>query len=140
MRDREKDRERSRRYRAKAHEAKYGPNAGDQRGKQQTQPRGPAHKNWSDGRRVTSDGYIALRVGKGHPLADTNGWAYEHLVVWVSAGNARPAKGWVLAHRNAVKDDNRLDNLELKTAVEHSAALAASRPRDALGRFPETSP
>jgi hypothetical protein len=74
-------------------------------------------------------------VGKGHPLADPNGYAYEHLVVWVSAGNPRPPKGFTLHHRNEVKDDNRIENLELKSRSSHSAGHAAVRTRDAAGRL-----
>jgi hypothetical protein len=49
-----------------------------------------AHR-WSDRRMFATNGYAKLRVGKGHPLADPNGYAYEHLVVWCAAGNPRPA-------------------------------------------------
>lgn len=68
---------------------------------------------------IAETGYVKLRVGKGHPLADPNGYAYEHLVVWVSAGNSRPKPGWVLHHKNEVKTDNRLSNLELKLKERH---------------------
>jgi hypothetical protein len=76
-----------------------------------------------------------LRVGKEHPLADANGWTYEHLVVWVSAGNPRPPKGYTLHHRNERKDDNRIGNLEMKTKAKHSADHVAGRLRDERGRL-----
>jgi hypothetical protein len=68
-----------------------------------------------------------------HPLADPNGWAYEHIVVWVSAGNARPLKGEVLHHVNEDKTDNRIENLRLMTRSEHNRLHNAAR-----GRCPET--
>lgn len=84
---------------------------------------------------VASNGYVKLRVGAEHPLADPNGYAYEHLVVWVSAGNPRPDRGWLLHHKNETKTDNRISNLELKRkdvhGIEHTEfALTDQQIRD----------
>lgn len=91
MRDPEKLREKARRHRAKKHAEKYGPGAGDQRGTHKNHARGSACHRWNEGRMVASTGYVKVRVGKSHPLADANGYAYEHAVVWLAAG--RPAHG-----------------------------------------------
>lgn len=90
---------------------------------------------WNDGRMITEDGYVKVRVGKDHPLADPNGYAYEHLLVWVSAGHPRPPRGWTLHHENECKSDNRLGNLELLTRAEHNRLHLAERTRDARGRL-----
>jgi hypothetical protein len=91
------------------------------------------HGRWNDGQILSSHGYVKVRVGPEHPLADPNGYAYEHLLVWVSAGNARQAAGWVLHHRNETKTDNRLSNLELKRrsdhSVEHSSTVSDAQVR-----------
>ena len=42
---------------------------------------GSKNNNWRGGRSVTQSGYILLRVGKRHHLADVRGYAYEHRVV-----------------------------------------------------------
>lgn len=84
------------------------------------QPKASDQHRWKAGSQVGSTGHVKVRVGKGHPLADPNGYAYEHLVVWVSAGNPRPAKGEILHHINEDKTDNRLKNLQLMTRSEHS--------------------
>jgi hypothetical protein len=42
---------------------------------------GPECPLWSDEKIISSHGYVKLRVGAEHPLADPNGYAYEHLVV-----------------------------------------------------------
>lgn len=76
---------------------------------------------WNDGRMLSSHGYAKVRVGRGHPLADPNGYAYEHLVVWVSAGRSAPAADEVLHHANGNKTDNRIENLALLTRTEHAA-------------------
>lgn len=52
-------------------------------------PKGPDHPRWQDGKIISSHGYVKVRVGSEHPLADPNGYAYEHLLVWVSAGSAQ---------------------------------------------------
>lgn len=97
--------------------------------------KGPEHYRWSDGRMLSSQGYVKVRVGRDHPLADANGYAYEHLLVWVSAGNPRPPQGWLLHHANEIKSDNRLKNLELITKAEHNRLHNAQRARDSRGRL-----
>lgn len=84
---------------------------------------------------LSEDGYVKVRLGVGHPLADSNGYAYEHLVVWCAAGHPRPGKGETLHHRNEDKADNRYGNLELLTRGEHNALHIAERGRMANGQF-----
>jgi hypothetical protein len=69
------------------------------------------HYRWNRGRLRHSEGYALLRVGREHPLADPNGYAYEHLVIWVAAGRPRPGPGEVLTFRNGDRSDCRIDNL-----------------------------
>lgn len=84
--------------------------------------RGPDHPRWSEARMISEEGYVKIRVGQKHPLADPNGYAYEHLVVWVSAGNPRPTGGQLLHHKNEHRTDNRYDNLELLPGHREHAA------------------
>lgn len=99
----------------------------DGRGKHGNHVKGKNHYRWSEDRMVSEHGYIKIRVGPEHPLADPNGYAYEHLIVWVSAGRSAPGPGELLHHDNENKTDNRLENLKLKSryrhSVEHRAAL-----------------
>ena len=98
--------------------------------------RGRAHHRWSDDRKIISDhGYVKIRVGVDHPLADPNGYAYEHLVVWVSAGRVAPTADELLHHRNEDKKDNRLSNLEVVSRSTHNAHHIKERERDARGRL-----
>lgn len=96
---------------------------------------GAQHHRWNSGRMLNEDGYVKVRVGDGHPLADPNGYAYEHLVVWCAAGNPRPVEGEALHHVNEDKSDNRIGNLELLKRGDHNRLHNADRPRDELGRF-----
>ena len=128
--------ERKRRWRARLHAEKYGPGAGDQRGKHGNHPQGANNHRWSDGRIVGWNGYVKTRVGIGHGLADPNGYAYEHLIVWMSAGNKRPEVDEVIHHKNGDTTDNRISNLEIKKRADHSRMHVAEIERDgATGRF-----
>lgn len=81
---------------------------------------GSAHPRWNSEKIISSHGYVKVRVGINHPLADKNGYAYEHLVVWQQAGRQIPEAGQIIHHRNEDKTDNRLSNLELLTRREHA--------------------
>lgn len=43
--------------------------------------RGPENYMWKGGRAVTSHGYVLIRVGAEHHLADVRDYAYEHRLV-----------------------------------------------------------
>ena len=97
--------------------------------------RGSAHPRWNQGRIISPDGYVKLRVGLSHPLADGNGYAYEHDLVMVSAIGRSLTGDEVVHHRNGDKPDNRLENLELMTRAEHNALHLRDRDRDSDGRL-----
>lgn len=106
------------------------------RGVHGNHPRGKAHHRWSGERKTMhSEGYVLVRVGKDHPLGDPNGYAYEHLVVWASAGRSLPNPGQILHHKDENRTNNRLDNLELLTRPQHNRLHLSQRGRDANGRF-----
>jgi hypothetical protein len=101
--------------------------------------RGSEHHRWNSGRMLSEDGYVKVRVGAEHPLADPNGYAYEHLLVWCASGRPRPADGKMLHHLNEDKTDNRICNLELMTRAEHNALHIAERGRRANGQFEKSA-
>lgn len=87
------------------------------------------HPRWSADRKIITDaGYVKLRVGRSHPLADPNGYAYEHLIVWVSAGRKKPARGYILTHENDVRDDNRIENLTVTKRGDDALARIVRDP------------
>ena len=89
--------------------------------------KGISHYRWNNGKIVSSDGYVKVRVGRSHPLADPNGYVYEHLLVWVAAGNPVLAAGELLHHKDEDKQHNVIDNLELKSRSRHNAEHNAKR-------------
>lgn len=99
------------------------------RGKHGNHATASRQHRWKPGGSLASNGYVKIRVGKGHPLADPNGYAYEHYVVWCSAGRPKPMKGSVIHHRNHDKTDNRLSNLELMKRGDHNAEHIAAENR-----------
>lgn len=121
MRDPEKALARKRRYRERQKVAKHGPQVAgvDLRGKHHNHAKGPDAPRWSNEKMIASNGYVKLRVGKTHPLADPNGYAYEHEIVWASAGLPSPGPGDVHHHKNEVKTDNRIENIEIKPRPTH---------------------
>lgn len=42
---------------------------------------GAKHPRWRGGRSIASNGYVLVRVGTAHHLADVRGYAYEHRLV-----------------------------------------------------------
>jgi len=71
------------------------------------------------GRSIASSGYMLVRVGIDHPLADVRGYAYEHRVVAQEAIKRPLARGEHVHHKNGDKLDNRPENLEVLSAAEH---------------------
>ncbi len=96
---------------------------------------GPDNHRWTGGRNLSSKGYPRLKVGRQHPLAHSNGYAYEHLLVWVSAGNPIPERGYEIHHINEHKQDNRIENLELISKRRHNMNHASIKTRDEGGKW-----
>lgn len=74
---------------------------------------GPKNGFWKGGRTVASNGYILIRVGTDHHLADSRGYAYEHRLVAETTIGRRLQPGELVHHRNGDKQDNRPENLEV---------------------------
>lgn len=80
---------------------------------------GPRNHNWKGGRVVASNGYVLVRVGKGHPLADVRGYAYEHRLV-AEEKIGRPLRdGEQVHHVDGDKTNNDPRNLDVVTLAEH---------------------
>ncbi len=76
---------------------------------------------WSGGRSVASNGYILIRVGRGHHLADVRGYAYEHRLVAEEKLGRKLKPGEVIHHLNKTKSDNRPENIEVEKSRRHHA-------------------
>lgn len=105
------------------------------KGYQSNRARGASHPRWNPGKLFSSQGYAKVRVGKSHPLADPNGYAYEHIIVAMTALGRSLLPGEVVHHRNGIKTDNRWENLLVERRVEHSKRHSAEIKHLAHGRF-----
>ena len=72
---------------------------------------GKDNPNWRGGRVVTSHGYVLIRVGKEHHLADVRGYAYEHRLVAEEKIGRRLLHGEEIHHINEDGTDNRPENI-----------------------------
>lgn len=81
--------------------------------------RGRRSFNWKGGKVRDAAGYVKV-YKPDHPNAQKeNGYVFEHRVV-MSESLGRPLRSHeYVHHRNAVKDDNRIQNLELVTKTTH---------------------
>lgn len=79
---------------------------------------------WKGGRVVASNGYVLVRVGKEHHLADVRGYAYEHRVVAEAKLDRRLLPTEQVHHVDKNRQNNDPDNLEVVSdneehGVEH---------------------
>lgn len=90
---------------------------------------------WKGGRRKNNAGYIQVK-SYYHPFKSTDGYVMEHRLVmerWLREHNTNhPAlvevdgvkylrPEWIPHHVNEIKDDNRIENLELMTTSDHKS-------------------
>jgi hypothetical protein len=73
---------------------------------------GAANPRWKGGRYQQDQGYVLVLV-PDHPHADRHGYVREHRLVMEQSLGRYLVPGEVVHHRNHVRDDNRLENLEL---------------------------
>lgn len=76
---------------------------------------------WRGGRSIASNGYVLVRVGIDHHLADSRGYAYEHRLVAESKLGRRLLPGEVVHHQDGDKTNNDPSNLEVVDSIAHHA-------------------
>ena len=80
---------------------------------------GPQNGFWRGGRSFASNGYVLIRVGRDHHLADVRGYAYEHRLVAEKKIGRRLLPGEQVHHVDRNKQNNDPANLEVVTQAEH---------------------
>lgn len=74
---------------------------------------------WRGGKSIASNGYVLIRVGSEHHLADVRGYAYEHRIVAEKKIRRRLRKGEVVHHLDGDKRNNRPENLAVHSSSAH---------------------
>ena len=80
---------------------------------------GTQNPNWRGGRTITAHGYVLVRVGQDHHLADVRGYAYEHRIVAEEKIGRRLRRHEQVHHVNGDKADNRPENLDVVADSAH---------------------
>jgi len=80
--------------------------------------KGSNNPAWKGGRRV-DEGYVFIYM-PDHPNAKSNGYVREHTLIMSNYLGRPLEKGENIHHKNGVKDDNRLQNLELWSTSQPS--------------------
>jgi len=76
-------------------------------------PRGDKHPYWKGGKIQTDSGYYMIRA-TSHPNANAYGYVREHRLV-MEQHLGRYLEPWeIVHHKNEIRTDNRIENLELK--------------------------
>ena len=99
---------------------------------------GPNNSNWRGGKSRTKAGYV-MRRAEGHPrAAGSSSYVFEHILVMEEHLGRYLVDGETVHHRNGVKDDNRLENLELWCRPQPSGVRAADAlawAREIIARY-----
>jgi len=78
-----------------------------------------AHKKIDEKKAIRyKSGYRYLPIST-HPNANKDGYVAEHVVIMVEYLRRPLQKGAHIHHKNKIKTDNRIENLQLVTASEH---------------------
>lgn len=70
-------------------------------------------------RKKRTDGYIIVYC-PNHPYSTKDGYVMEHVLVMESRIGRYITRDEVVHHKNHIRDDNRIENLQLMTFKEHA--------------------
>jgi len=99
---------------------------------------GKDNPSWKGGR-IKQRGYIMV-LNKEHSQADKDGYVAEHRLIMEKSIGRLIKKDEDVHHINRIKDDNRLENLELMTHGEHTTlhSIGRKHSKESIKRMSET--
>lgn len=100
-------------------------------------PTGEYSNAWKGGRIKTVDGYVQI-YSPGHPkVGKRNGYVREHVLVMEKKLGRYLKDGENIHHKNGIKDDNRIDNLELWVTTQPSGQRVEDLIEFIVKNYPE---
>jgi len=86
---------------------------------------GERNTNWKGGKRRGKSGYVEVTIPIGHPLQYTSKHRYimEHRLVMERHLGRYLEPQERVHHRNGIKDDNRIENLEIVAGKVHLGSV-----------------
>ncbi len=80
-------------------------------------------ESWDGNSHKSNFGYVLIYVSSHdffYPMVNSNGYVFEHRLV-MARSLGRNLHSWeVVHHKNHIKDDNRIENLQLVSADKHT--------------------
>ena len=80
---------------------------------------GDKHFNWNGGKHKTFEGYV-MAYAPNHPEAQSGRYVLEHRLVVEKHLGRFLNKNEVVHHINEIKDDNRIENLQVLSPSQHT--------------------
>jgi len=84
--------------------------------------KGSKHWNWKGGKHIDGGGYVQIHIPE-HPNANRIGCVLEHRLVMEKHLGRLLEKQEVIHHRNGIRTDNRLENLEILSHTNHQGVV-----------------
>lgn len=85
-------------------------------------------------RKKRADGYIYIYC-PNHPYASAEGYVMEHVLVMEAQVGRYITREYVVHHKNHIRDDNRIENLELMTFSEHAKLHLEERTKNKTMKY-----
>jgi len=95
--------------------------------------KGKNNPRWKSGKHAGKGGYVLVEIKPTSPffaMRDKQSYIKEHRLV-MAKHLGRCLKSWeIVHHKNDIKNDNKLENLELMTASEHNGLTQRRRVKN----------
>ena len=88
------------------------------------------HPNWNGKHQIYFQGYVQIRLPSNDffaSMTDRRGWVFEHRLV-MAKHLGRCLHLWeIVHHKNHIRDDNRIENLQLVSGDKHKQITELER-------------